>query len=62
MINVSFEYSHDPNHQYDKDKAFAKIGNIHETMLSIFRKADQDNIPTNIAADRLVEEKLGRRK
>lgn len=64
VINVSFEYSHDhnANYQYDKDKAFAKIANIHETMLSIFRKADQDNIPTNIAADRLVEEKLGRRK
>lgn len=56
VINVSFEYNQ--HHKYNHDEAYKKIANIQETMLKIYRKADADNIPTNIAADRIVEEKL----
>ena len=56
VINVSFEYNQE--HKYDHDQAYKKIENIHNTMLKIFRKADELNLPTNRAADRIVEEKL----
>lgn len=35
-----------------------KTEGIHDTMLEIFERADRDDLPTNVVADRIVEEQL----
>lgn len=53
LINVAQEYS-----QYDADEARANTADIFDTILAILRRADDEGLPTNLVANRIVEEKL----
>jgi len=59
VINVGYEYISGPN-GYDRDKAWAHINRIPDTIARIFALADAEGIPTSLAADRLAEEGLGK--
>ncbi len=52
VINVSCEIGQ----KYDKDRAIQLTIGIEKTLLEIFRKADEDQLPTNIVANALAEE------
>ena len=53
IINISYE---GPN--YDRARAFSHVALIHDTLLSIFQRADAAGIPTSKAADQLAEERF----
>lgn len=53
LINVSHEHV-----GYDKDKATKHVEEIHDTLLEIFIQSDQEQIPTNVAADRIAERRF----
>ncbi len=53
LINVAQEYS-----GYDADKARANASDIFDTILAILERADDESLPTNLVANRIVEEKL----
>ncbi len=55
IINISHE-----GPGYDRAKAFAHVALIHDTLLAIFARADQQAVPTSEAADRLAEERFSR--
>jgi len=55
VINISHELD---GGGYDRETAFAHVGRIHDTLLTIFSRADQDGLPTNVAADRIAEERF----
>lgn len=44
--------------RYDRDKAFAAIARIEQTLTEIFRRAEREGMATSTAADRLAEERL----
>lgn len=53
VINISHE-----GPAYDKDKAFAHVAEIHDTLLEIFRRAEAEGLSTATAADRIAEERF----
>ncbi len=53
IINISHEGRH-----YDRNAAFAHVAKIHDTLLDLFARAEQDELPTNVTANRLAEERL----
>ena len=53
LINVAQEYA-----GYDADKVLDKVGQIYDTMLSIFERGAKGKLPMDVVADRMVEEKL----
>jgi leucine dehydrogenase len=53
IINISYE-----GPDYDRSRAFSHVALIHDTLLSIFQRADRAGIPTSEAADRLAEERF----
>ena len=53
VINCYFEVT-----GYDKDRVMDLTKNIYNTTLSIFEKAEQENIPTYLAANKLAEERI----
>jgi leucine dehydrogenase len=53
IINISYE-----GPGYDRSRAFSHVALIHDTLLSIFQRADAAGIPTSEAADRLAEERF----
>ena len=53
VIDISHE-----GRNYDKDKAFAHVAGVHDTLLEIFRRAEAEDIPTGDAADRIAEERF----
>lgn len=57
VINVGYEQVLGPGN-YNREKAYAHIGRIAQTMQIIFEMAQQQNIPTSVAADRLAEQRL----
>lgn len=57
VINVGYEQILGPGN-YNRDKAYAHIGRIAQTMQIIFEMAQQQGIPTSVAADRLAEQRL----
>ena len=52
IINISHEG------RYDRERAFAHVAGIADTLSAIFRLADRENIATAAAADRLARETL----
>jgi leucine dehydrogenase len=34
------------------------VDRIHDTLMMIFNRADADGVPTNVAADRIAEERF----
>ena len=57
VINISYEFGRN-GQGYDRAAAFAHVDRIHDTLLRIFQRADAEGIPTNIAADRIAEERF----
>lgn len=57
VINVGYEQILGPGN-YNRDKAYAHINRIAQTMQIIFEMAAQKGIPTNLAADQLAEQRL----
>ncbi len=53
LINVAQEFR-----GYDADAARRTTSAIFETMLQIFKRADQEGVPTHLVADRIVEERI----
>lgn len=53
LINVAQEYQ-----GYDLDRVRAKTSEIYETMLHIFERAQAENLPTHLVADRIAEERI----
>lgn len=53
IINISYE-----GPTYDRSRAFSHVALIHDTLLSIFQRADAAGIPTSEAADQLAEERF----
>lgn len=43
---------------YSPERAFEKTRRVYDNMLKVFEIAKRDNIPTNVAADRLAEERI----
>ncbi len=46
---------------YDAEEAGRAVAGIRETCLAVFRRAEADGIPTNMAADRMAAEIVGRK-
>ncbi|MEK7279395.1 MAG: Glu/Leu/Phe/Val dehydrogenase dimerization domain-containing protein [Nitrospirota bacterium] len=57
LINVANEIE-----GYDKDKALSQVKSIYDTLLNIFRISTVESIPTNMAADRMAEDRIRRKK
>lgn len=55
---ISQEVNGTPLYGYDRQAAFSHIATIADTLTDIFTLADAQNIPTDIAADRLAEKKF----
>ena len=53
VINISYE---DPD--YNPERALAHVARIEDTMSAVFQRAKTENIPTNVAADRVAEERF----
>lgn len=45
---------------YDKQRAFAHVGQIADTLAEIYDRAAKAKVPTHVAADRLAEERFGK--
>lgn len=57
VINVGYEQILGLGN-YDREKAYAHINRIAQTMQIIFEMTNQQGIPTSVAADRLAEQRL----
>jgi leucine dehydrogenase len=55
LINVADEV-----YGYDEERALRKTGAIKDVLLKVFSSAEEQAIPTNIAADRFAEERIER--
>ena len=53
LINVAEEFA-----GYDADRVKTQVFAIYDTMMAIFERSASDNLPTDVVADRIVEEKL----
>ena len=51
LINVAEEYA-----GYDADRVREQVLAIYDTMLEIFERAEAENLPTDVVADRIAEE------
>ena len=45
---------------YDRDDAYAAIEGIPATLLEIFARAEREDVPTSVAADRVAEQRIDR--
>jgi leucine dehydrogenase len=57
VINISHEFGPSGT-AYDRAAAFAHVDRIHDTLMTIFKRADAEGVPTNVAADRIAEERF----
>ena len=55
LINVSNELE-----GYNQDKAYSQAEGIYDTLMEIFNRSDNENIPTNIASDKQAEDRIGK--
>ena len=53
LINVYGELN-----EWSPDRSKRKAGDIYNTLLRIFDRAETDQVSTNVAADRLVESRI----
>jgi leucine dehydrogenase len=53
VINIAEE-----PHGYDRDRAYGRIRSVHDTVLTLFDRAEADGTTTAAAADRLAEERI----
>jgi leucine dehydrogenase len=57
VINVAEEFH--PS-GYNRDRAYAKVGQIYDKLLRIFQMAEKEGVTTAEAADRLAEDRIAR--
>lgn len=57
LINVANEIE-----GYDRNKAASQVKSIYDTLLKIFKISISESIPTNMAADRMAEERIRSKK
>lgn len=57
IINIYFEQD---ENGYDADKATAKVGEIYQTLIDIFERADKEDKPTHEIADVIAKEIIAR--
>lgn len=57
IINIFFEQD---ENGYDANKATAKVGEIYQTLIDIFERADKENKPTHEIADVIAQEIIAR--
>ncbi len=57
IINITHEGRH-----YDRSRAFDHIAGIQRTLTDLFERAQAQNVPTNVMADRIAEERILRRR
>lgn len=53
VINVSEEFT-----GYNRENVMKKVEKIYDHLMRVFEIAKRDNIPTNVAADRMAEERI----
>ncbi len=53
LINVYGELN-----EWSEDRSKRKAGDIYNTLLRIFDRAERDQVSTNVAADRVVESRI----
>jgi leucine dehydrogenase len=53
VINIA-----DEPHGYNRERAYARIETIHDTVLAVFDRADAENITTTLAAERQAEDRI----
>ena len=59
LISVFFEYNaKQTGKAFDRNQVMAQVDKIESTIESIVRKAEQDNISTGLAADRVAEQRF----
>ncbi|WP_029010495.1 Glu/Leu/Phe/Val family dehydrogenase [Azospirillum halopraeferens] len=54
LINVH----HERSGAYDRDTTYAHVAGIERTLADVFARAARDGVPTDVAADRMAEERL----
>lgn len=57
IVNIAHEAGR-AGPRYEREKAYAAIARIGETLSEIFRRAEREGLATSTAADRLAEERL----
>lgn len=57
LVNVAAELDSDG---YDQAKVMARVATIPETLAAIFRRADSENLPTNVVAQAIAEERIAK--
>jgi leucine dehydrogenase len=57
IINVSFESD---DFEYDAAAATAKVEEIYNTLITIFERADSENLSTHLIADKMAQEIISR--
>jgi len=53
VINIAEE-----PHGYDRTRAYGRIRSVHDTLLAVFDRADNEDITTAEAADRVAEGRI----
>ena len=53
IINISYEFG-----TYNRERALEHTSRIYDTLLDIFDRAEHDDLPTNVVADHIAEERL----
>ncbi len=53
LINVANEMD-----RYNRDRAFSQAEGIYDTLMTIFKLSDDENVPTNVAADRVAMNRI----
>ena len=53
LINIANELE-----GYDRERAFKQAEGIYDTLMEIFKMSAEEGIPTNVASDRLAENRI----
>lgn len=58
LINIYYERPDGIHAQYNKEKAYAHVARIGQTMTEIFKRSQTERLPTHLVADRMAEERI----
>jgi leucine dehydrogenase len=53
VINIA-----DEAHGYNRERAYARMETIHDTLRAVFERSDAENVTTTLAAERLAEDRI----
>ncbi|HEV7369604.1 Glu/Leu/Phe/Val dehydrogenase [Arenibaculum sp.] len=54
---ISISHEREPG-GYDRERAFRHVARIHDTLKLIIERAEREGVPTNLAADRIAQERF----